>query len=56
MEEIKPCPFCGGEAWMSNFAGSMDFYPTVECTTCGCNSGLCMTVDKAVERWNRRVE
>lgn len=63
MIELKPCPFCGGEAIsykiephshtlvdMPDYAGS----GFAECTACGC----CLSDDneeKAVEKWNRRV-
>lgn len=54
--KLKPCPFCGGEANIAELIGAMDLYPTVQCSVCNSNSGLCMTVKDAIETWNRRGE
>ena len=47
MSELKPCPFCGGEAWRGK--------QRVFCHDCGAQ------VDEDMEfgedtKWNRRVE
>ena len=56
MEEIKPCPFCGGEAGITWDKWKDDeMYCCVECD-CGVSTGVYETVDEAVEHWNRRVE
>ena len=55
--ELKPCPFCGGEAEVHKH------YPpfgrrvivTVRCTKCRSNSGNWGRTDKAIESWNRRM-
>ncbi|MGN0654432.1 MAG: Lar family restriction alleviation protein [Oscillospiraceae bacterium] len=51
MSELKPCPFCGGEA---DFIGDTS---TIKCKTCGgafiCTSPLISRLD-AKEAWNRR--
>lgn len=54
-EELKPCPFCGGEA--KEFTGE-DAAPhrwTVECDRCGAHVGS-DTRHKARAKWNRRAE
>lgn len=58
MSELKPCPFCGGEAEVKRY-----YHPfsrrsrvTVKCMICRCNSGEWGRVDKAIEAWNRRVD
>ena len=59
--ELKPCPFCGGEAGIYANEGVV-----VICKKCGAMSkrftdvylkgGLtCNAVDSAVESWNRRT-
>lgn len=63
-KELKPCPFCGGEAVINTiephtheFATFMPDYPGstfVECTGCTCAlSGD--TEEKAIKAWNRRA-
>lgn len=46
MSELKPCPFCGGEAEAVHEINGMW---TVECVKCGA------LVD-GIEAWNTRVE
>lgn len=51
---LKPCPFCGGEAHLSNWSDGA--YVWCECgvkTEVYLHSGC---VDKAIEAWNRRTE
>lgn len=61
--ELKPCPFCGGKAFINTVephahevATFMPDYPGgtfIECTSCTCAlSGE--TEDKAIEAWNTR--
>ena len=51
MEELRKCPFCGGEATM---AGRVCAY-WIDCTKCHGESGLYSTVEDAIAAWNRRV-
>ena len=58
MKELKPCPFCGGEA------KCYDYAPTwatthkwvVECSICGANIPIYKIKEEAIEAWNRRAE
>lgn len=52
--ELKPCPFCGGEAVILK---TNDFYRAC-CKTCPCDVGrwLCTSENELVEFWNRRCE
>ena len=61
-DELKPCPFCGGEADMNfivpiggNFNTYMVGCLDVECrgTSFGMQLGY-RTVERAIEAWNRR--
>lgn len=58
MEELKPCPFCGGEA-DCNKTGIYEYYGIplwwVECLSCGINTGGYNTRGEAIETWNRRA-
>lgn len=60
IEELKACPFCGGEAKMSKYKSLY----MVECSTCGANIGRSInlnddpdtlnTRDEVMEAWNLR--
>lgn len=57
MEELRPCPFCGGEAELYEDAGGY----SVDCTVCGAGTsyfgkGLPDAKSVAVAAWNRRAE
>lgn len=56
MDELKPCPFCGGEAYVQFSA-----FQTAEvvCSKCGARgTAWCFekNEERAIESWNRRVE
>ncbi|MBR2208098.1 MAG: Lar family restriction alleviation protein [Synergistaceae bacterium] len=58
-EELKPCPFCGGEAEVCADENEEYF---VSCTKCTALFGYCTdtwgeyeTEAAAIEAWNRRV-
>jgi len=53
MIELKPCPFCGGEASYEDLGIAPRFY--VKCNN-GCveQSGLYLRKEEAAKAWNRR--
>ena len=53
MTELKPCPFCGGEASMY-IAYDDGYY--VCCDECGCGLPVYNTEEEAIEAWNRRTK
>jgi hypothetical protein len=67
MTELKPCPFCGGEAeivkdkrWPRSLDHSIDAWH-VECTNFDCviyqvDNNYYRKRKEAVEMWNRRIE
>lgn len=50
-EELKPCPFCGGEAEIVMSGGDR----RVDCKKCGARSDWYDTEAEAIAAWNRRV-
>lgn len=62
MEELKPCPFCGGRAVIHVNDGVR-----VICTQCNCRTGALVdgtsqgkptggAIESVVEKWNHRVD
>lgn len=50
MEELKPCPFCGGEAKI--FTPTISTY--IMCKECKASTNLYSQSEEAIEAWNRR--
>ena len=55
MQELKLCPFCGGEARFETYGGTAC---AVVCQTCGCGTPTMRLDDGmiAADLWNRRAE
>lgn len=54
MEELKKCPFCGGEAklWSQN-----EYIYYVSCEECECcTPAFFNNMRAAIDLWNKRVE
>lgn len=49
-DELKRCPFCGGEA-------EVDGFPLryVRCKECGAETGAFDSEEEAIKAWNKRV-
>lgn len=66
MTELKPCPFCGGDAEKRYIKRNKLFaymrfpyntrYVYVCCKVCGATSIVCVSVENAIEAWNRRAD
>ena len=58
MAELKPCPFCGGEAIarpnLPTYGSDVMYY--VICGKCLMRTPLKWTTEQAIEAWNRRAE
>lgn len=58
-EELKPCPFCGGEAELVEHNGDLIFY-SVSCKNENCFAGAVdvrhFGKETLVEAWNRRAD
>ena len=57
MIDLKPCPFCGGEA--EKFSWQYDSYRhtfKIFCKNCGVATENLPTEKEAIEIWNRRAE
>lgn len=53
-DELKTCPFCGGEAAINAFFGEQGEYVYVTCRGCGAG-GPGSRRDAAIAAWNRRA-
>ena len=53
MNELKPCPFCGGEAVIVRFRECKKYKP--RCKECNCKLGYYNSKKRAVIEWNQRV-
>lgn len=49
MNELKRCPFCGGEARFAT-----DSKRFIECEKCGASTGYCESEEEAINAWNTR--
>ena len=60
MQNLKPCPFCGGSAHFMTHPLTGDKYYAVACIKDGCwasdvpDSAICDTEKKAAKLWNKR--
>jgi len=56
MPELKPCPFCGGEA-IAEMNENWYWEYEVYCTKCGATFQTSFdTEEEAVKAWNRRAD
>ena len=66
MFNLKLCPFCGGDAEekyikRKKIFVSMRFpynthYVYIKCKVCGATSSICVSIEEAIEAWNRRAD
>lgn len=61
MQELKPCPFCGGQARIGYAINDYNRWG-VSCQNCGCSvevedwKGVDDTEENAIAAWNRRAD
>lgn len=57
LHDLKPCPFCGGEAFVQKFRidGTGRFFISVACRVCFAQTGHRTKEAYAIEAWNRRA-
>lgn len=56
MSELKPCPFCGGLAYIEPRNRSATKVWWVRCYDCGIETDVYDSEKEAIESWNRRVQ
>lgn len=57
MDELKPCPFCGGKPYLDLYILPKYEY-VIRCNVCSLEFGLYIGRNKeeAIEAWNRRAD
>ena len=56
MTELKPCPFCGSTAHITDFGFSQDVCTyAIYCDKCNASVGAEANEKEVAELWNRRV-
>lgn len=66
MAELKPCPFCGGKAYIECWEmvpfekqyiqeENDGFYYGITCMNCDASTGGKLSEEKAIDAWNRRA-
>ena len=53
MDELKPCPFCGGD--VPELRGDKEFGWFIACFKCNIIVDDCKTEAEAIKAWNRRA-
>lgn len=53
MTELKPCPFCGGKAYVQEHLSGL--YRSVICKVCCAATRMFQKEKEAIEAWNRRA-
>ena len=61
MAELKPCPFCGGDAKLKEFCMRIRMfkqkkYYYAECSLCGVRTSAKSDAEESIEAWNRRTK
>ena len=59
MDKLKPCPFCGGKAYVRThiYYGGFSHTYCVQCHICGAQGSQFYDTEKdAIEAWNRRIK
>ncbi|HHR6217449.1 TPA: Lar family restriction alleviation protein [Providencia alcalifaciens] len=55
MNELKKCPFCGGEAYIQDWSMMERSRYKVACNQCDVETPIYETEHEAIEAWNRRA-
>lgn len=61
MNELKPCPFCGGDAKLVRREQKYGFYPSggtyyIHCKNCLMTTQPRCKKEYVIEAWNRRAD
>ena len=61
MAELKPCPFCGGLAFLEPYKARKGYEATIQCEQCLCSMSTITydeeeeAVEAVTEAWNKRA-
>jgi len=56
MNDLKDCPFCGGEGKLFSMGKEVKFCFFVACIDCNIGNKMSSEEVKVVESWNKRVK
>jgi Lar family restriction alleviation protein len=64
MSELKPCPFCGGEAELLKMGSGLapqtvgfgKHGNSIICKTCRVETDECRSILETINKWNKRVD
>ena len=60
--ELKPCPFCGGEAFLEPYKARKGYEASIQCSRCLCSMSTITYDDEeeavkvVSEAWDRRAD
>jgi len=54
--ELKPCPFCGGEAEIDNDANGYEWVTCGECSASTVSERMSADTQGHIKSWNKRVK
>ena len=55
-DELKPCPFCGGDAVLYEDRYQYQESAWIRCTRCGIHTQTLIGKNEVIQQWNTRIQ